>query len=316
MNQTATSDRYPLMFINACDAMLLLDHSGALLLVNPAAGRLFGRDPEELTGKALFSLLDDRPLEAPSGHTTDLASLLVHLMENENLAVAHERARGLNRFLDVQGKTFVGEWCCSCFLDSEAAVLILLQIRDVSEIMACQQRLIDAEAAATRAAIHDDLTGLYNRRGFLEFLHHELERAKRTGAPMGLIMIDIDRFKQVNDRFGHTGGDWLLKTFSERLSVSLRDYDLLARFAGDEFILLLPETDPEEALQIAERLRVKAASEGFLYNGIPFTVTISLGVISVPATYTGEADALIAQVDQALYQAKTKRDEVCFLELK
>lgn len=303
------------MFENACDAMLLLNQNGILLLANPSAERLFKCTSEVLVGKALLSLIDNGPLEALEDNTTDLASLLEQVKENKGLSENAEGCRGLNRFLNGRGQTFMGEWCCSSFIDSEAILLILLQIRDVSEIMACQQKLIDAEAAAIRAAIHDDLTGLYNRRGFLEFLHHELERAKRTGAPFGLVMIDIDRFKQVNDRFGHTGGDWLLKTFSERLSVSLRDYDLLARFAGDEFILLLPETDPKEALQIAERLRVKAASEGLLYNGIPFTITISLGVISVPAAFTGEADALIAQVDQALYQAKTKRNEVCFLEL-
>jgi diguanylate cyclase (GGDEF)-like protein len=142
------------------------------------------------------------------------------------------------------------------------------------------------------AARTDPLTGLANRRVWDERLGHELARARREGQPISLILIDLDRFKAYNDRFGHPQGDVLLREAAAALSVQLRTTDLFARIGGEEFAILLPSCPPEDACLVAERLR----------TAMPYHQTCSLGV----TTWDGEASAfdLYAAADAALYRAK------------
>lgn len=155
-------------------------------------------------------------------------------------------------------------------------------------------------------AITDSLTGLYNRRKFLETVANEIKRSQRFNRPLSILMIDLDHFKKYNDTYGHQKGDELLSGLALRLRKSLREYDTLARYGGDEFVLLLPETDVQVAREIAERL-VSAVREMKVSvtetDGIPIYLTISIGVASFP-THAGELQALIKAADQALYQAK------------
>jgi diguanylate cyclase (GGDEF)-like protein/PAS domain S-box-containing protein len=167
-------------------------------------------------------------------------------------------------------------------------------------------------ADVQRLAVTDSLTGQLNRRGFVEMARRELERFQRYGRPLSLILLDIDRFKEINDTYGHLAGDDVLRFVATRCEQNLRQVDLLGRIGGDEFVILLPETDQETAVGVAERIRhaIHAGTfyggEGFekvLFSRPPPNLSVSLGVAQALTTGAG-LEELIAQADAALYDAK------------
>jgi diguanylate cyclase (GGDEF)-like protein len=156
-----------------------------------------------------------------------------------------------------------------------------------------------------RLTIIDPLTETHNKRYLLEFLDRELARTARYRRPLSLALVDIDRFKTVNDGLGHLAGDWTLRELAACVRGVIRKEELFARYGGEEFAIVLPETVPEEAVKVAERIRSLVENHPFQYDGHPFTLTISVGV----ATVTGEEVALtplelMRQADAKLYQAK------------
>jgi len=154
----------------------------------------------------------------------------------------------------------------------------------------------------------DGLTGLYNRSYLQSCLESEYARSCRLATPVALLMIDLDHFKSINDRFGHAGGDEVLRNFAELLRINLRCVDIIARYGGEEFAVILPQTDPAGAQQIAERLR-KALAELTL-PGIDCQFTFSAGVAPLRPD-TASVEAWLAQADAALYAAKQQgRDRV------
>jgi diguanylate cyclase (GGDEF)-like protein len=155
-----------------------------------------------------------------------------------------------------------------------------------------------------RLAITDSLTGLYNRRGLYEFGRREIERARRFGRPLTAIMFDIDLFKNVNDSFGHNIGDQVLRILSERISRNIREVDILGRYGGDEFVILLSETDMFTAVNLAERLRLCVADTPFVIEGSSaINLTISLGIAKA-SVGAQDLTSLIHSADTALYAAK------------
>lgn len=163
-----------------------------------------------------------------------------------------------------------------------------------------------------RQAHIDVLTGLNNRRHFFELAEQELARAKRHGTPLTALMLDLDRFKLVNDTHGHQVGDMVLKKLSEVCVTTLREIDILGRIGGEEFAILLPQTTSEQALEVAERLRLAVAAAAVpLAQGDSVHFTISLGVASLAATDATVED-LLKRADTAMYTAKnTGRYRVC-----
>jgi diguanylate cyclase (GGDEF)-like protein len=150
------------------------------------------------------------------------------------------------------------------------------------------------------AAVTDELTGLLNRRGFHELFETELERARRSGQPLSLIIGDLDHFKALNDRFGHAAGDRALEQLALILQTAKRRIDTAARIGGEEFAVVLPDSDHHAAYILAERMR-REVRETFMYE--PYDLTISLGVATFPV-HGGTVEALIEQADDALYAAK------------
>lgn len=147
-------------------------------------------------------------------------------------------------------------------------------------------------------ATHDSLTGVLNRRAFMEVAELELARCRRSGHVMSILMMDLDRFKQLNDTHGHLVGDQVLCDLTERIALLLRRSDRLGRFGGEEFVLLLPETNREAAAVVAERIRAAVEKAGKLPS-----YTVSIGVACNVVSDTS-LDALLARADAALYEAK------------
>ena len=157
----------------------------------------------------------------------------------------------------------------------------------------------------------DSLTKLCNRRCMFEILTREKDRSLRTGKPLSLAMIDIDHFKKVNDTYGHSLGDKVLIEFANQLELSLRPYDQAARFGGEEFAMILPETSLEQAAQISERVRKEVSELSFADELKDMRLTISIGVAPFPSPDIDTLDDLIREADHALYRAKeTGRNRV------
>ena len=166
------------------------------------------------------------------------------------------------------------------------------------------QALKLANEQLTRLALTDPLTQLANRRCFYNSAEKELSRAKRFNLPLCLVMIDLDHFKQINDRFGHASGDAVLSEFGEEARRFLRKSDCCARLGGEEFALLLPHTPLDEAMLVAERLKSAVGDVAFQSeNGTAFNITISCGVTEFSAD-DGNIDQVLKRADEALYRAK------------
>ncbi|MFZ4551054.1 MAG: diguanylate cyclase [Aquabacterium sp.] len=154
-------------------------------------------------------------------------------------------------------------------------------------------------------AIRDGLTGVHNRRALLDALQKYGARSHRDSESMALLMIDIDHFKAVNDQFGHLAGDEVLREVVRRISHRLRQSDLLARFGGEEFVVVLPDTSVDGACTVANDIRMSIGSMPVLVGQLAVPVTVSIGVhAGIPAAATEGTDALLAASDAALYRAK------------
>ncbi|OGC56144.1 hypothetical protein A2797_02195 [candidate division WWE3 bacterium RIFCSPHIGHO2_01_FULL_48_15] len=149
----------------------------------------------------------------------------------------------------------------------------------------------------------DHLTGILNRRGFEESLTTEFERSKRFGHTFSILFIDLDSFKEINDQFGHSRGDEVLRELTRLINQQVRKIDFLARLGGDEFVLVLPETTTRGAYSLAEKLRQKVKDSNLS------SVTVSIGVASFPEHAPGLED-LLAVADSAVYKAKKIKNKV------
>jgi len=153
-----------------------------------------------------------------------------------------------------------------------------------------------------RLTILDGLTGVHNKRFFLEFIERELARAKRHGRPLSLAMLDLDHFKKINDTHGHLAGDTTLKRVANVIQERVRRDELLARYGGEEFVVVLPETDLQGALAFGEMIRRQVQEHVFVFDGQSIRVTLSVGVATLGSD--ADADALICEADAQLYKAK------------
>ncbi len=160
-------------------------------------------------------------------------------------------------------------------------------------------------------AITDSLTGVFSRRYYLDRLKEEIGRSKKFNLNFSFLMIDVDHFKDYNDRYGHLVGDAILKEISQTIKENIRQIDLLGRYGGEEFSIILTETDKEGARFAAERIRQSIEEKNFRVYDEDLKMTISLGISVFPAD-SQESGALIDKADQALYKAKeTGRNRVC-----
>jgi two-component system cell cycle response regulator len=170
-------------------------------------------------------------------------------------------------------------------------------------ILALQEQLLQTQQLLRRQATQDALTGLWNRATILEVLDRELARGRRENQPVTILMADLDHFKTINDTLGHLAGDEVLRQAGQRLRAELRPYDMVGRYGGEEFLIVLPGCTAEAAIVLAERLRRAVETAPIRDQGKPVAVTMSLGIAAWDGT--APASALLRAADAALYRAKS-----------
>jgi two-component system chemotaxis family response regulator WspR len=190
---------------------------------------------------------------------------------------------------------------------AEGANDYLVKLPDRIELVArvrYHSRAYRALVALRDQATRDGLTGVWNRKMIFDTLAQELARAGREGTPLAIIMVDLDKFKSINDSFGHPAGDAVLQQASRRLSACVRTYDHVGRYGGEEFLIVLPNCDREQAGKLSERLRQSVADAPMNAEGKELHVTCSLGVAFTDTPNGLSVAALVQAADGALYVAK------------
>ena len=272
------------------DGLLVMDDQQRILLINPAAEALLSVRADRVIGKQNSEALKHHPV------------ILDHFLNVPSGEVNFEIKKGdTTRYYDVRITPIelMGKYAGR-----------LVTFKDVSEmintmrLMEEQYREIQTlQSELKEAAIRDPLTQLFNRRYLEEFLNQELARAKRGHYPVSIVMIDIDRFKKVNDTYGHGVGDWVLQYLAAQLVRQTRRSDLVCRYGGEEFLMVLPGSTCESAYPRAEIWRKTFSSTEIKFKEIVLSASISLGIAAYPAD--GETFAeVISHADEALYRAK------------
>ena len=265
---------------NTSDVILIIDEQDRVHYASPSAVPVLGGDP---VGSSLHDVI----------YATDRARLT-------DLLAALRAGRGPHEGIDFRGpdrrRTEVTlELHCSDLRTDQTVAGLVITLRDVTE----RRRL---ERELTHQAFHDSLTGLANRKLYADRLEHALARGSRDGSVVGVLFIDLDDFKIVNDTLGHAVGDHLLMAVADRISGALRADDTAARLGGDEFAALIENVqDPGAVEETAERI-LAALAEPIMVDGGALTAVASIGITTTPEADT--ADALLRQADLALYVAK------------
>ena len=278
---------YRLLAENSTDTIVRGNLDGVRLYISPAVRSLLGYEPEELIGRRAMDIVHPDDAETFGRTMSDVRAGRIDLVVDEQRQ-RHKNGHWvwLEAFVKLTRDKVTGE------PDGYVA-----SVRDVSRRKA-------AEAQLAHFAAHDPLTGLANRRRFDEAIEREWRRAKRTGSTLALLMIDADRFKRLNDTFGHMRGDEVLKAIAGLIDGSIRrPGDMAARFGGEEFVAILPDTDAAGAATIAERIRRNVELRAGEDAG-PSTVTVSIGVSAMRPADGASASDLVASADLALYRAK------------
>lgn len=191
------------------------------------------------------------------------------------------------------------------FPELEARMRAMLRIKRLQDELDQKNReLEDANRRLRKLSITDGLTGLFNHRHVHELLHDEFERSSRTEEPVAVAMIDLDRFKAVNDTYGHPTGDVILYETARILRETAREIDMVGRYGGEEFIVILPNTGEEEASRFGERVRAAVEAHVFRDDANEIRMTTSAGVAAFPAPRVDSPETLLKRADDALYEAK------------
>ncbi len=267
---------------------LVLDHDFALILLDVQMPDMDGFETAEMIR------LSDEKAHIPIIFVTAISK------EQQHVFKGYESGAVDYIFKPVEGKILL----------SKAAFFLTLyrqkqELQHLVEELKQSKELINKQnETLSHLALHDDLTGLYNRRHFNTMLKQEFYRSERYGSDLAILMVDLDHFKKVNDTKGHDFGDFVLKEFARRMKETSRPTDLIFRFGGEEFIILLPQTDLAGGIQAGEKIRKSCEKEMYRNGPLELLVTTSIGAAAFRSNKPKETGQLIQMVDKALYQAK------------
>lgn len=278
-------ERFRLTLQNAPIGLAIVGLDGRFKTVNPALHEMLGYSEFELLGMSF------QDLTHPDDLTQDLA-YLEQLLRGE-----HDQYRMQKRYFHRFGHLVYIQLDVSILRAADGQPIhFISQIQDITGRIA-------REEALQQRALTDELTGLLNRRAFLDEAARLLMRARRSGEPIALLMLDLDRFKAINDTHGHASGDVVLRAIKSIIEPKLRGGDLLARLGGEEFGVLLPETGEGAAQEIAERIRKAiAAAELHSLDGKALSLTASIGLVVVNGAES--IQEALQRADQRMYCAK------------
>jgi diguanylate cyclase (GGDEF)-like protein/PAS domain S-box-containing protein len=287
-NQRAREEsrRFKVSFESGISGMSILDTQGDFLQVNRSLCEMLGYSEEELLSSSPSQLThpEDLAWEVPDVRAAMADGLDVYSTEK--------------RYLHRDGGIVWAQVGLRVVRDDSGEVeYFLLQVNNITSRKRFEQEL-------AHSALHDDLTGLPNRRLFLDRLEGALARLARRPVPLTVLFVDLDRFKLVNDTFGHATGDTILAQAGERLARALRAEDTVARFGGDEFTILCEGADEAEARRLASRI-LTVLAEPFTHDGREFQLSASIGARVDDSPHTA-AGTLLQDADVALYAAKQK----------
>jgi len=264
-----------------------------------------GRSSGELVGRDLFSCFPELPrawLERKLRNVFQLGSFAFSSWEERPYLFQFPHNRPITGGVDYmqQDCTFIP------VKDASGKVVrVCITILDATDTYVYQRRLHEAMGALEEASRRDALTGCFSRAYLEEQLALEFHRVKRYGGELSLILFDLDHFKRVNDVYGHLAGDEVLRTVIDRLRRPIRSLDLLGRYGGEEFVLVLPGTELGSAMMVGERVRMLVAQEPVAFQSALIPVSISLGVTTLRSEVKRYED-LIQEADLALYQSKAQ----------
>ena len=311
------------------EGIVSIDRDGRTTYVNPAAARLLGYSAEELTGILLHNTIH---FARPDGSAyPDEECTCCRPPDSVGAGISNSEV-----FWRRNGVSFAVEYVCASIREDDRIVGAVICFRDISDqrwfeeqvranidfvqnanweianqhaallvanikLSEANKRLEAANARLGLLANTDGLTGLNNHRTLHERLGEEICRARRYGTPLSLLLLDVDRFKEFNDEFGHPDGDSVLRAVADILQNSVRECDMAARYGGEEFAVLLPQCDSEAALLAADRIRTLVESAVWPQRGI----TVSVGVGTFIERMENGAE-LVARADRAMYRSKQK----------
>ncbi|WP_162600034.1 sensor domain-containing diguanylate cyclase [Azospirillum sp. TSH58] len=264
-------------------AGLLIHQEMGIVFANQEAARILGQSGDALVGRHFLDFVEESGID-------DQRDAFLRCLRKRELVRSQD---GVMMSADGQ-RTCVQVSMSPLPWDGLPVIYVL--INDVTALKESEERL-------RRLSITDSLTGVSNRRHFVEAAEQELARARRYGRPVTLLMLDLDHFKSINDTHGHAVGDEALRAFTAASRALLRENDLLGRTGGEEFAILLPETDIAGARMVAERIRRRTAELAVPAGDETVRFTVSIGVACCAAG-TRDVDAMLSSADEALYRAK------------
>jgi diguanylate cyclase (GGDEF)-like protein/PAS domain S-box-containing protein len=283
--------------------MFAIDQRFRLILWNRFMAERSGVSAKDALGQPIFELFPDLPVEWLKRKFQSVFQLKITAF------TSWQHRPYLFRFAHDRPITGDIEWMrqdCSFvpLMEGDQVSAVCATIIDVTDLALAQTAREIAVAALREASVRDGLTGLFNRRHGEDRLSQEFARWYRTGRPFSVLIFDLDHFKRINDSYGHPAGDAVLRAVAARASASLRVHDVVGRYGGEEFIVVLPETQLMDAARVAERIRREIESLAVTHSAYTIRLSASIGVAQV-ADGAETPDDIMRDADAALYQAKS-----------